>query len=62
MKTCNCLIGIVNSYELNGFDSLYVDDYIYKINEVVNTGNHVNKVLYKNEILKIKKKNTEEIF
>jgi hypothetical protein len=50
---CNCFIGIVNSYDHDGHNYIYLDDYVDKLIELTNISNNVNKVLY-NDTLTLK--------
>jgi len=48
---CNCFIGIINSYDCEGYNNIYLDDYINKINETVKTSNNINKILYNGTLI-----------
>jgi hypothetical protein len=50
-NTCNCFIGIMNSYESSDTYDIYVNDYIDKINEITNISNKINKILYNGNIV-----------
>ena len=43
---CNCFIGIVNSYDSDGYNYIYLDDYVDKLIEITTTSNNINKVLH----------------
>ena len=47
---CNCFIGIVSSYNNDGYNYIYLNDYKYQLIEITNTSNNINKVLHDGEI------------
>ena len=54
MKKCNCWIGILNSYDQSDTNYLYMDDYVEKIKQRVDTSLMLSKTLFHDKVFVMK--------